>query len=68
MFGEIKDNKDDIDEEYKEEDSHLNGNDYIQARVRSLMPGQGHKQEDSHFNGNDYIQVRVRLLTPGQGH
>jgi hypothetical protein len=39
MFGEIKDNKDDIDEEYKEEDSHLNGNDYIQARVRLLMQG-----------------------------
>ena len=30
---------------HKQEDSHLNGNDYIQARIRSLMPGQGHKQE-----------------------
>ena len=65
MFGEIKDNKDDIDEEYKEEDSHLNGNDYIQARVRLLTPGQGHKQEDSHLNGNAYIQARVRLLMQG---
>jgi hypothetical protein len=45
---------------HKQEDSHLNGNDYVQARVRSLTLGQGHKQEDSHFNGNDYIQARVR--------
>ena len=34
MFGQVKDNMGDLDEEYNEEESHLIGNDYIQARVR----------------------------------